>query len=249
MVKIAGRLLRGATVCVLGLALLTAAAQAPPGAAQDGPDPRSRRWQQSFDAFDAADREKQPLSGGVVFVGSSSIRLWNGLENTFDSVPVIQRGFGGSRMADCSENVRRLVLPYKPRLVVVYAGDNDLAEGDSPQDVLTSFRAFVAGVHETLPQTRIAYISIKPSPRRAALLPKVREANTLIQRYAAETANLDYIDVFTPMLDVDGQPRTDLYGPDRLHMNSAGYAMWKTVIAGHLGLERAAVGNDLASER
>ena len=126
----------------------------------------------------------------MVFVGSSSIRLWKDLEQQFDaSQMIVKRGFGGSRMSDCANYVGRLVVPYKPHLVVVYAGDNDLAEGRSPQEVLASFRRFVAGVRKALPETRIAYLSIKPSPRRAgADAGDARDqcADRAVQQVAAE---------------------------------------------------------------
>jgi lysophospholipase L1-like esterase len=195
------------------------------------------RWQSSFEAFEAADRVRTPAPGGVVFVGSSSIRLWDGLERQFDLADkgsIVKRGFGGSLMSDCRAHVARLVLPYKPRLVIVYAGDNDLAEGRSPSQVRDDFAGFVQAVHTALPDTRIAYVSIKPSPLRVALLPRVREANGLIAAYAQEMAGLHYIDVFTPMLDTAGQPRSDLYGSDSLHLNSTGYALWQRLIAPYL---------------
>jgi lysophospholipase L1-like esterase len=189
------------------------------------------RWRDSLDAFAAADRAHAPQPGGVLFVGSSSIRLWADLEQQFQTQPVIvKRGFGGSRMADCTRYLERLVLPYQPRLVIVYAGDNDLAEGRSPQDVLASFTAFVEGVHEALPRTRIAYLSIKPSPLREALLPKIQEANGLIAQYVAAQPELAYIDIFSKMLDADGHPRKELFSADSLHMNESGYALWKAVI-------------------
>jgi lysophospholipase L1-like esterase len=195
------------------------------------------RWKDSFDGFAAADRTNAPPPGGVVFVGSSSIRLWDGLETQFSELPVIvKRGFGGSRMLDCTQHLERLVLPYKPRLVVVYAGDNDLAEGRSPEDVLASFRAFVEGVQRELPQTRIAYLSIKPSPLREALMPKMQAANKLIRRYSQDRSRLDFIDIHTPMLGADGRPRAELFAADALHLNAAGYALWKEVIASHLHL-------------
>jgi lysophospholipase L1-like esterase len=205
------------------------------------------RWQSSFEAFDAADRVRAPVPGGVVFVGSSSIRLWDGLERQFDVADngsIVKRGFGGSLMSDCRAHVARLVLPYKPRLVIVYAGDNDLAEGRAPSQVRDDLAGFVQAVHTALPDTRIAYVSIKPSPLRAALLPQVREANDLIAAYAEQTRGLAYIDVFTPMMGADGQPRGDLYGSDSLHLNAAGYALWHRVIAPYLvppSAERGAV--------
>lgn len=200
-----------------------------------GPVVVETRWRPSFEAFDAADQAHLPAPGGVLFVGSSSIRLWDDLEKVFGpEVPVTKRGFGGSRMEDCARYARRLVLPYRPRLVVVYAGDNDLADGRTPEQVEADFRHFVDVVRSALPETRIAYLSIKPSPLRAALMPAIHETNTRIAAYAAATSNLDYIDVYSHMLDADGRPRTDLYRDDRLHLNAQGYALWKQVIASHL---------------
>jgi lysophospholipase L1-like esterase len=193
------------------------------------------RWDESMAAFAAADKAHPPAPGGVLFVGSSSIRLWNGLESEFQSLPiVVKRGFGGSRMLDCTQHLHQLVVPYRPRLVLVYAGDNDLAEGRTPAQVLQAFSAFVDGVRQTLPSTRIAYISIKPSPARVSLMPSIRQANELIRAYTLKSRNTDFIDVYTPMLDADGQPRRDLFREDALHLNTSGYALWKQVITAHL---------------
>lgn len=190
-----------------------------------------RRWQAAIDAFAAEDRAHAPEPGGVLFVGSSSIRLWTSLQAQFKDVPVVQRGFGGSRLLDCTEHVKELVVPYRPRLVVLYAGDNDLAEGRSPQDVVASLRTFVDGVRSALPDTRIAYMSIKPSPLRAALMPRVREANELARAYLAGDPQLAYVDVFTAMLDPQGQPRRELFQPDALHLNAQGYALWQAALS------------------
>jgi lysophospholipase L1-like esterase len=193
------------------------------------------RWEKSIADFVALDRDHAPKPGGVVFVGSSSIRLWNDLETQFRDAPVIvKRGFGGFMMSDCTRYLDRLVIPYKPRLVLVYAGDNDLAAGRSPLDVLQQFMKFAEGIHKELPETRIAYISVKPSPARAALIPQVRATNEMIRNYVASGRNLDFIDVFTPMLGPDGQPRAELFRPDALHLNGAGYALWKTIITPHV---------------
>jgi lysophospholipase L1-like esterase len=194
-----------------------------------------RRWRESMAAFAAADRAQAPGQGGVLFVGSSTIRMWSQLAQDFRQMPVvINRGFGGSTMADCNYFARQLVTQYKPRQVLVYAGDNDLAEGRSPAQVLQSFEEFVRHVRAELPDARISYISIKPSPSRASLMPKVRETNTLIAAHVRTMANAEYIDIFTPMLAEDGKARADLYGADMLHMNTAGYALWRGVIAAHL---------------
>ncbi len=197
--------------------------------------PTARQWDDAFAAFAADDAIHPHPPGGVLFVGSSSIRLWSDLEDQFATRPVvIKRGFGGSQLSDCVKNLSRLVLRYRPRTVLVYAGDNDLAAGIAPSEVLRRFAAFVDGVHATLPATRIAYISIKPSPARARLLPQIRSANALIHDYAENEDNVDYIDVFTPMLDADGGARRELFRKDALHLNAAGYALWKRVIAPHV---------------
>ena len=199
--------------------------------------PAASPWEDTFAAFAAADRRAPPPEGGVLFVGSSSIRMWNGLEREFDARPIVlKRGFGGSKLSDCVQNLGRLVIRYRPRIVLVYAGDNDLAGGSTPEEVLRRFTAFVEGVHGELPATRIDYISIKPSPARHALLPRIRATNALIRTYVEQHPGLAYIDVFTPMLDGEGQPRGELFRDDALHLNAQGYALWKSVIAPYVQL-------------
>ena len=209
-----------------------AAAASEPAAATLAPPPK---WDAAFAAFAADDVAHPRPAGGVLFVGSSSIRLWSNLEDQFKDLPVvIKRGFGGSQLSDCVRNLSRLVLRYRPHTVLVYAGDNDLAAGTAPQEVLHRFTAFVDGVHRELPQTRIVYISIKPSPSRIRLLSKIRETNTLIEDYSDNADEVDYIDVFTPMLDASGQPRAELFRDDALHLNAQGYALWKRIIGPHV---------------
>jgi lysophospholipase L1-like esterase len=193
------------------------------------------RWQSSLDAFAKADNERLPASDGVLFVGSSTIRMWTSLSDDFRQVPVIiNRGFGGSTMADCNHFVRELVIRYRPKQVLVYAGDNDLAEGRSPADVRDSFAKFVRSVRAELPEARISYISIKPSPSRVELLPKIRQTNALISDYVHSLQDVRYIDIFQPMLNAEGQPRPELFQPDQLHLNEAGYRLWKSIIAAQL---------------
>ena len=202
------------------------------------PPSRVASFEENIAAFAAADREHAPPTGGILFVGSSSIRLWNDLEKQFGP-SIVKRAVGGSKMSDCTRYLDRLVFPYKPRQVVVYAGDNDLAEGIPPEDILISFQKFVDGVQRELPGTRISYISIKPSPARARLIPKIRETNHLIQKYTSENEKLEFIEVFTAMLDADGQPRADLFRADALHLNEAGYTLWRKIIAQHVRLSPA----------
>ena len=181
--------------------------------------------------FEAADRERLPAPGGVLFVGSSSFRLWPDLAGDFPGVPALNRGFGGSTLPDVLHFAPRIVLPYRPRLVLLYAGDNDIASGRTPAQVLDDYRAFVALVRRALPATRIAFVSIKPSPSRWALVDRVREANRLVREEAARDTLQRYIDVFTPMLGADGRPRPELFVADSLHMTPAGYAIWREVLA------------------
>lgn len=215
----------GATVCAAALCATGAvhALESRQAVAEAG-------WEDALAAFAAADVKQRPEPGGVLFVGSSSIRLWDTLETEFADARVIKRGFGGSRLSDCVKLLDRLVIKYRPRTVLLYAGDNDLAEGSTPEQVLERVKAFADGVHGRLPQTNVTFISIKPSPARRALISKARAANRLVQAYAALHPRVDYIDVFTPMLAADGSPRLELFRKDALHLNEAGYALWRTII-------------------
>ena len=203
-------------------------------------DPRPGPWDAALAQFAAADRQHPPEPGAVLFVGSSSIRLWDRLPQHFNFLPaVLNRGFGGSTMADCQQLVYPLVVRYQPRHVVLYAGENDLADGRSPEQVLESLRGFVDALRSELPEVRLTYVSIKPSPLRAGLLPRIREANRLAAEYVAGLPRASFVDVFTPMLDATGAPRPELFGPDRLHMNGEGYALWRAALAQHVAVPQA----------
>lgn len=187
-------------------------------------------WDEQFAAFAAADKVKPPQPGGILFVGSSSIRLWDGLEGQFEMPLLIKRGFGGSQLSDVVMHVELLVIRYAPKVVVLYAGDNDLAAGRTPEYVRDQFIAFAKAVHQALPDTRVAFVSIKPSPSRRIYLENARAANTLIETFAKGKKNIEYIDVFTPMLDKNGLPRPELFRADALHLNEAGYELWTSII-------------------
>jgi len=191
----------------------------------------SRQWEPEIAAFEASDRTNPPPPGGVEFVGSSSIRLWQTLQTDFPGVPVLNRGFGGSVLSDVLVFANRIVVPYKPRVVVLYAGDNDLAAGRTPAQVFADFKEFVAIVHRDLPNTRVAFIAIKPSILRENIIDKIRATNQLIRDYIATDPRLAYVDVFTPMLNSSGHPRRELFLEDGLHMNAKGYAIWRDRVA------------------
>ena len=192
------------------------------------------RFEAEIKAFEAADRTNPPPQGAVLFVGSSSIRLWKTLARDFPNQKVINRGFGGSHVADSLAFADRIILPYKPKMVVIYAGDNDIAAGKPPETVFADFNALTEKIHAKMPQTRIAFISIKPCPSRWHLADKIRAANEMIARRCAQDKRLVYIDVFGPMLGTDGKPRPELFVEDKLHMNEQGYALWKRIVAPHL---------------
>jgi len=187
-------------------------------------------WTKEMAAFEGQDAAARPAPGGIVFVGSSSIRLWD-LARSFPALPVINRGFGGSQIADSVRNIDLLVIRHKPRTVVLYGGDNDIAAGKSPAAVADDFRAFVRAVHAALPQARIAFIGIKPSIERWALVGKVREANALMRALCLEDDRLGFVDVDGPMLGWDEKPRKDLLAEDGLHLTPKGYELWTTLTA------------------
>ncbi|HTL69413.1 MAG TPA: SGNH/GDSL hydrolase family protein [Lacunisphaera sp.] len=183
-------------------------------------------WAGEIDVLTRDDAAHPPPSRGIVFVGSSSIRFWDSLAADFPGRPVIRRGFGGSELADSVYYFDRIVLPYHPATVVVYAGDNDIAAGKSPETVANDFRALVARTHATLPDTRVLFIAMKPSPSRWHLHEQYERGNRLIADQCAADPLLAFVDVWSAMLDAKGQPRPELFRPDMLHMKPAGYAIW-----------------------
>jgi lysophospholipase L1-like esterase len=194
--------------------------------------PELERYTSEIDAFDAADRANLPAPRGIVFVGSSTIRLWSSLADDFGGLPVINRGFGGSTFPEALHYLQRTVVRYHPRTVVVYEGDNDLAGGRTPQQIADDYRAFVRGVRDSLPNARIVFLAIKPSPSRWKLESQRLEANRLVRAIVNTDANQTFVDVGTPMLDPSsGHPRPTLYRADSLHMTPAGYALWRATVA------------------
>ena len=202
--------------------------------AQTSSAPAADRWASEIAAFAKADEATPFAPGGTVFVGSSSIRLWD-LAAAFPNRRLLNRGFGGTQILDSVRHVERLVLRHKPATVVFYAGDNDLAAGRTPQQVEDDFRAFVAKVHAALPAARIAFVGIKPSLARWALIDAVRDANRRVRAFCDSDDRLGFVDVDGPMLGWDGKPRADLFVKDGLHLSAKGYALWNVLVAPFLG--------------
>jgi len=193
-----------------------------PVLAQDNP---SARWEKDIARFEQQDRESPKEPGGVVFIGSSSIRMWD-LDESFPGMNAVNRGFGGSQIADSIYYADRILLPLGPRLVVLYAGDNDIAQGKSPERVLSDWKTFVAKLHDELPETRILFIAIKPSQKRWNLIGKIREANAKIAEHCGGDPRLSFVDIDTPMIGDDQMPRAELFKDDGLHLNEKGYEVW-----------------------
>ena len=189
----------------------------------------SAKWEATIRKFEDADEKQMPPKQAILFVGSSSIRLWD-LEKSFPGRQVINRGFGGSEVADSLHFADRIVTKYEPRQIIMYAGDNDVAHNKSPETVARDFRQFVKKVRAELPDVAIAYIAIKPSLARWKLAEPMKQANALIAQQCQTDENLEYIDIWNPMLGEDGKPRPELFRNDGLHLNNKGYALWKSIV-------------------
>ena len=200
--------------------------------------PSSPAWVEDMARFAAEDAAHPPPQAPVVFTGSSSIAKWTTLPQDFAGTPVLNRGFGGSQLRDSVWYARDVALRYQPRLIVLYAGDNDIDAGRTPMQVRDDFRAFVARVRRDLPTVPIDFVSIKPSPARAAELPAQQAANALVRADIARMHGVTYIDVAGPMLRPDGSIRAELFGEDHLHMDASGYALWRDIVAPYLARSR-----------
>lgn len=192
-----------------------------------GQDPK--RFAEDIQKFQKLDDEK-PSEGDILFVGSSSIRFWETLQQDFPDYEVLNRGFGGSHMSDLLFYLDELVLKHKPRKVFIYEGDNDINDKEDSASILKEAQEIVKKIHEVLPNTKIIFISAKPSIARWNLKNQYLQLNYRLQSYANQYSYLDYIDVWKPMLDSSGKPRADIFIEDNLHMNAKGYAIWQKVI-------------------
>jgi len=193
----------------------------------------SSQWEREIAAYEARDQTNPPPSSSIIFVGSSSIRRWTNLVSDFPRLPVVNRGFGGSQLADAVNFADRIIIPYHPRQVIIYAGGNDINAGKTPEVVYGDFVALVTKVRAQLPHARISYISSAPNPARWAQVEKVKRLNALAAAYC-RVHGVDFIKVFPLMLGPDGQPKPDIYVSDRLHMNAKGYAIWVQAIRPYL---------------
>ncbi|MBN2129788.1 MAG: hypothetical protein JW741_09840 [Sedimentisphaerales bacterium] len=192
----------------------------------DGPpDPDPNRFAKDIENFAAWDSKNAVPADPILFVGSSSIRMWRTHES-FPDLPVINRGFGGSHISDVIHFAKRIVLPYAPQMIVFYAGDNDVAGRKSPPRILADYQRFVRLVHARLPRTPIVFITIKPSGRRWSLWSEMDQANDLIRDFSMKDERLFFADLATPLLTPEGTPDNGFFLKDQLHLNTKGYTVW-----------------------
>lgn len=179
--------------------------------------------------FQEADRENPPSPGGVLFLGSSSIRMW-ALEQWFPGLDALNRGYGGSYISDSIFYADRILLPYRPRSVIFYAGDNDLADGKNPEKVFLDYRDMAGIILTNLPETDFVFISIKPSISRWELIEEIRLVNGWIQEFCRGNPRLHFLDIEKAMLTERGKPDPSLFLEDGLHLNEKGYRIWTEML-------------------
>jgi lysophospholipase L1-like esterase len=189
-----------------------------------------------IEAFRKRDSIEMPAPSQVLFVGSSSFTLWNDVQKYFPSVPILNRGFGGSSLVDLLRYKEEVIFKYKPKQIVMYCGENDFAANDtvSVQTVVGRFKQLFGVTRQRLGNISFVYVSMKPSPSRKHLMPKFAKANAEIRSFLKKYRSTAFVDVYRAMLNPDGSPMTDIFLEDNLHMNAKGYAIWQKLLAPHL---------------
>jgi lysophospholipase L1-like esterase len=187
-------------------------------------------------AFKKQDSINQPPQQAILFVGSSSFRKWIDVQSYFPGYKIINRGFGGSVFPDVIRYARDIIIPYHPKQVVIYCGDNDLASSDSVTAIMVAdrFRKLFQLIRNNIPDENIVFVSIKPSPSRLRLMPAMEEANRLIREFLTAQKNTSFVDVFHLMLDKEGKPIDEIFENDKLHMNAKGYRIWQQALQPYL---------------
>ena len=185
------------------------------------------RYQKELDRFAREDERKGIRTGGIVFTGSSSIKMWRHLEDNMAPIQVLNRGFGGATMPEVNGHFELLIARHQPRIVVLYAGENDISNNIyGVADPLGSLQRYMSMMEESLPYTKTIFVSMKPSPLRWEWWEKISDGNALVKAYCDKTPNLDYLDVTADMIGEDGRPRPEIFLRDSLHMNQNGYDLW-----------------------
>ena len=187
-------------------------------------------------ALKSKDSAAYPAPNSILFTGSSSFTKWTDIQAYFPGYKIVNRAFGGSSLPDLIRYADEVIIPYQPKQIAIYCGDNDLATSDSitPQIVLTRFIQLFTQIRSKLPATHILYVAIKPSPSRERLMPKMVQANMLIKNFLKAKSHTAFADVYHPMLVKGGKPNPTLFLEDRLHMNASGYVIWQKVLLPYL---------------
>lgn len=192
---------------------------------------RADLWQKEIDAFAEIDRRQTPPADAILFVGSSSMRKWESLRRDFPKANVVNRGFGGSHIEDVNYFFDQTVTPFQAKKIFFYAGENDVTAGKTPERVLEDFKRFAALAAEKSPRAKIYFISLKPSPSRWNLREKFQQTNALIKAEIEKMKRVEFVDVWSAMLDEKGEPKAEIFIEDRLHLNQKGYDIWRAVLA------------------
>ena len=192
------------------------------------------QWEETIREFEEQDKIHPPEDGAVLFTGSSSIAMWEDIEEYFPAHKVINRGFGGSEFSDLLYYADRVIYPYQPSQIFIYEGDNDIASGKSVESILKEAKQLREEIKKELPDTKVIFISPKPSLSRWELKETYEEFNRKLEEYTNETESTEFADVWSPMLDQNGKVLPDLFIEDGLHMNSKGYDIWQQVLAPYM---------------
>jgi lysophospholipase L1-like esterase len=187
------------------------------------------RWKADIQRFIDVDKQTPPPANAVLFVGSSSIRMWD-TKKFFPDINTINRGFGGSYVIDSLYYADQIIIPYKPRTIVFYAGDNDTVDNKSSEMILADFQSLYIKIRKSLPETKIIVISTKPSIQRWKFWPQMIKSNNYIENFCKKQQNTTFVDVSKVMIDSTGQPRKDIFMPDGLHLNDKGYELWTSLV-------------------
>lgn len=211
-------------IAILPVVAFLFAAWLVPASGKDAPHDFAK-WEKAISAFEASDHTNPPPTNALLFVGSSTIRLWTTLVKDFPGHTVINRGFGGSEIVDSTHFAERIIFPYSPRAIFFRAGGNDIAAGKPPESVFADFKAFVETVHAKLPEVEIYFISWNPTPSRWQNREKEKTLNDLVKEFTRQTTHLQYIETSDMVMGADGKPRHELFVADQLHFSAEGYKL------------------------
>lgn len=192
----------------------------------------STKWEKDIAAFEALDRSEKYPENAVLFMGSSSIRLWSTLQEQMKPYSVIQRGFGGSNMADLSMYTKRIVYPHQFQAVVIFvANEITVSPNDrNARETGALYKEVVHSIREKYQKQPIFLIEVTPSRKRWEKWDQIKETNSELKRICTKEKNMYFIETANFYLNEKGLPREELFRDDKLHLNDAGYKIWGDII-------------------